>query len=277
MSNRKISPTPYPEVNVVLKELLSQVQEILGYQFAGMYLYGSLAYGGFDSDSDIDYVVVTTEEPSEGSFSRLQAMHTRLAALDIWCATQMEGSYIPLHALQQYDPARALYLHIDRGREEHLHRMLIDDARLSRAWWGGWVFLRAVLWENGIVLAGPDPRTIIEHVSPDELKQANFATLKEWFRPLLDHPSELANCGYQSYYVLTLCRILYTLEHGAIVSKQVAAYWAQKKLGDPWTDLIERACAGRHNPDTKAQAVDVSGTMDFIRYTLEISQCADPK
>ena len=53
-------PTPYPEVNVLLFRLLKEVQEALGEQFIGMYLYGSLASGDFDEkSSDVDFVVVT--------------------------------------------------------------------------------------------------------------------------------------------------------------------------------------------------------------------------
>lgn len=269
MADKNTSPTPYPEVNTVLNVLLPDVQSILGEQFIGMYLYGSLAYSGFDRDSDVDYVVVTREELPEELFSALQDMHMRIAKLDSWCATQLEGSYIPQQALRHFDPVRVLYLHLDRGREERLHRMQIEDAHLSRAWWGGWVLLRSVLWGNGITLAGPDPKTLLEPVPPDELKEANLATLKEWMRPLLKKPTELENSGYQSYFVLTLCRILYTHEHGIIVPKQTAARWAQETLGEPWASLIERAWTGRQNPGMKAPREEIKKTQDFIRCTLE--------
>ena len=84
------------------------MQEILGNYFLGMYLYGSLAYGGFDQDSDVDFVVVTRVELPETMFSRLQSMHARIATIDSWCATQLEGSYIPLDALKKYDPVPCL-------------------------------------------------------------------------------------------------------------------------------------------------------------------------
>jgi predicted nucleotidyltransferase len=272
MSNQNPSPTPYPEANIVLNVLLPDVQAILGNQFIGMYLYGSLAYGGFDQDSDVDFVVVTREELPETFFSALQAMHARIAMLDSWCATQLEGSYIPKHALQTYDPIRVLHLHIDRGREEKLHRMQIDDPLISRAWWGGWVLLRAALLEIGTPLAGPAPATLITPVSPDELRQAMLATLEGWVEPLLENPEQIKYRGYQSYFVLTLCRILYTLKYVAIASKPVAAHWAQERLGEPWAALIERAWAGRHNPGAQASPEDVNGTLDYIRYTLEHSQ-----
>jgi hypothetical protein len=116
------------------------------------------------------------------------------------------------------------------------------------------------------------PETLIDPVSPDTLKQATLAILQGWLEPLLEKSAELANCGYQSYTVLTLCRMLFTLEFGAIASKPVAARWAQETLGEPWAALIERAWAGRHNPQMKAQLDDVNGTLDFIHYTLKHSR-----
>ncbi|MBU2610174.1 MAG: nucleotidyltransferase domain-containing protein [Chloroflexi bacterium] len=75
-------PIPYPEVNVVLRELLTSVQSILGDHFIGMYLYGSLASGDFDRESDVDYVVVTEDVLSDALFSALQDMHMRIATID---------------------------------------------------------------------------------------------------------------------------------------------------------------------------------------------------
>ena len=265
-------PTRHPEVNLVLQELLPNVQAILGDHFIGMYLYGSLASGGFDRDSDVDYVVVTDDVLSGDLFSALDAMHLRLAAMDVWCATQLEGIYIPQAALRIYDPIHALHLRIDRGKGERLQRMQIEDACLSRAWWAGWVMLRHVLRERGVTLAGPAPRTLIDPVPPDELRQAALAELHNWEAPLLDNPAQIENRGYQSYIVLTLCRILYTLQFGEIVSKQVAAHWAQETLDQRWSTLTERAWAGRKNPGLKAASGDVNGTLEFIQYALERSQ-----
>ncbi|HYO49801.1 MAG TPA: nucleotidyltransferase domain-containing protein, partial [Chloroflexia bacterium] len=112
------NPTPYSDVNAILHELLSSVQAILGDYFLGMYLYGSLALGDFDPyRSDIDFLVVTTDNLPDDLFSALQTMHARIAASDSRWATDLEGSYIPKHALRRYDPANARHPHIDRGEE----------------------------------------------------------------------------------------------------------------------------------------------------------------
>ena len=265
-------PTPYTEVNLVLQDLLPSVQSILGHHFLGMYLYGSLATGDFDCQSDVDYVVVTDVVLSDDLFSALQTIHTRIVTMDSWCATQLEGSYVPQGALRRYDPVCALHLHIDRGKGEQLKKMQLDNALLSRAWWGGWVLLRDSLREKGITLAGPTPQTLIDPVSPEELRQATLAVLQGWAAQILEVPAEIDSRGYQSYTVLTLCRILYTLQNGSVASKPVAARWAQETLDPRWIPLIERAWLGRQNAGLKAEPHDVNETLDFIRYTLEHSQ-----
>jgi predicted nucleotidyltransferase len=66
MPTRTAGLTPYSDVNAVLQELLTAVQPILGRQFIGLYLYGSLAASDFHPNrSDIDFVVVTAVLESE--------------------------------------------------------------------------------------------------------------------------------------------------------------------------------------------------------------------
>jgi hypothetical protein len=85
---------------------------------------------------------------------------------------------------------------------------------------------------------------------------------------MLQDPARLHSPGYQPYAVLTMCRMLYTLQHGAVVSKSVAARWAQEALGERWAALVEWASACRHDPRSE----NLNATLDFIRYTLERSQ-----
>jgi aminoglycoside adenylyltransferase-like protein/nucleotidyltransferase-like protein len=264
-------PTPYPEVNIVLGEVLAGAKSIFGDQFVGMYMYGSLANGDFDRESDVDYVVVTDRPISDPQFAALDAMHQRIAEIDLWPATQLEGSYLPRGALRQFDPVRVLHVHIDRGPAERLRRMHIDDPILSRAWWGGWVILRENLSTRGVTVTGPAPQTLVEPVSPDELRQAAAAILPGWSKAILANAAEISGRAYQSYTVLTVCRILYTLEHGAVVSKRAAAVWAQEALDAQWRPLIERAWSGRQNPDLRAEAEDVNATLGLIRWALEPS------
>ncbi len=256
--------TPYPDVNAVLDAVRSGARPILGSQFVGMYLCGSLATGDFDQSSDIDFVVVTADSIPEDIFAALRSMHAHIAAADSRWAAELEGSYIPRAALRRYDRSDARHPTLERGRNE----------RLKWDWHGAdWVIHLSILRERGLVLAGPPPRTLIDPVSPDDLRHAVRASLREWWAPMLDDTTRLQNRGYQAYAVLTMCRILYTLELGTVASKRAAAHWAQGTLGEGWTPLIQRAWRGRDEPNGPAEAQDVNQTIDLIRYTLERAGC----
>jgi hypothetical protein len=138
----------------------------------------------------------------------------------------------------------------------------------------GWLVQRHTLRQRGIALTGPAAQTLIDPVSPGDLQQAMGPILHEWAAELLADPTLVNSRGYQSYIVLSLCRILYTRQHGAIISKPAAVQWAQQNLPERWRPLIERAWLGRQQPDLKAQPPDVSETLDFIRYALEYGRDA---
>lgn len=256
----RLSPTHYPDVNEVLNLLLADVHGILGNQLIGMYLFGSLANGGFDEHSDIDILFVTESLLSDETFSALSRMHERISRLDTPWAIQLEVSYIPKAALHRFVPVNNKHPHIDRGPGEKLHIMQHD---------ADWIVQRYILRKRGITITGPDPKILIAPVSPSDLRWAVSDILHNWFRKFLDDPDRLKSRGYQSYTVLTLCRILYTYENGGIVSKPAAAEWVKQNLNKEWIGLIDRAWSGRQAPGLIAQTEDIEGTLEFIRYTLE--------
>jgi len=139
-----------------------------------------------------------------------------------------------------------------------------------------WVIQRYTLREHGITLSGPDPKALIDPVSPSDLRQA-MLDIMWWPAQILEDPTRIEKRGYQSYIVLTMCRVLYTLQFGTVASKPVAAAWAQETLDPCWRSLIERAVEGRQHPQAEASLEDLSGTIDFITYTLERSrECEKP-
>jgi len=257
------NPTPYPDVNALLDELFESIQSILEGHFIGMYLDGSLTSGDFDQDSDIDFIVVTDIDISGDLFYALQAMHDRINQIDSWWAIQLEGSYISLAGIRRYDPAHVLHPNIERGVGERLKMVDHDQT---------WDVHRYILRQRGITLAGPAPQTFIEPVTPTQLEQAMLSNLSGWATRLLAEPAQMKQRGYQSFIVLSLCRILYTLQNHDIASKTTAAKWAQESLGEGWVPLIERAWEGRHNSNCEASPEDVAGTQEFIRYAIDYAQ-----
>jgi predicted nucleotidyltransferase len=263
MVMKSINLSPVPGVNAILRELFERISSVLGEHLVGMYLEGSLANGDFDEDSDIDFVVVTDIEVTEILFSALQTMHERIAALDSRWAVQLEGSYISQKALRRYDPTNDIHPNIERGEGERLKMTQHEEI---------WNVHRHILRERGITITGPDLKTLIDPVTPNALRSAMLSTLRRWGTYLLNHSEEIQHRGYQSYIVLTLCRILYTLQVGDVVSKPKSASWAKETTGRRWETLIDHAWEGRHHSEMQADKESIHQTLDFIRYTFERSQ-----
>lgn len=247
------------EVTRLLDSLTEALRETLGERIVGTYLFGSAARGGFDRESDIDVVVVTESDVADDEFAALQAMHTRIASTDSLCATQLEVSYIPRAALRRYAPPNILHPRLDRGRGETLHFMSHD---------ADWVVQRYLIREHGVALHGPPPDTLVDPVSPQQLRFAMRELVQEWLSPLIENPPTVRTRGYQSFLVLSVCRILYTLEHGAVISKRDAAVWGEQILDTRWRSLITGAWTGRQNPDGPPAADDLTETWEFVRFAL---------
>ena len=247
-------PTPYPEVNEVLNMLLSNVKTVLGEQFVGMYLYGSLSGGDFDPEtSDIDFLVVTTEDLSEEKIAELEVMHKQAWAISTKRALELEGSYIPRDLIRRHDPDGAPCPTVNEGK-------FFVDQRGS-----DWIIQRHVVREYGVIVEGPDPKTLIDFVSRDEIRGSVLGILHEWWLPMLEDPSWLREHGnkYQAFAVITMCRVLHALEHGTVVSKPKAIQCARESVGSPWRPLIDKAvlASRQESPDDF-----LDETLDFIRF-----------
>ncbi len=249
------NPTPYPNINEIVNLLLISVQEILGDQFVGMYLYGSLSSGDFDPESsDIDFLVVTMDILSESKVSELENMHNRVWATGSKWAAKLEGAYVPKDLIHRHDPEGMPCPTVNEGK--------FYVARLG----SDWIIQRHIVRECGVVLAGPDPKTLIDPICPNDIRGAVLSILQEWWFPMLDDPSWLAGHGseYHAFAVITMCRALHALEHGIVVSKPKAVQWAHQALGKPWSRLIDKAVAAARHEE---QSDFLDETLDFIRFT----------
>jgi aminoglycoside adenylyltransferase-like protein/nucleotidyltransferase-like protein len=249
-----INVSPYPQVNKVLDLVLSGSKQILQDQFVAMYLYGSLASGDYDPRrSDIDFVVVTRDVLPEEAVSKLEAMHARMRLTDLGSTEKLEGSYVPISLIRRHDPTAPPCPSINEG--EFFQDRLGSD----------WIIQRYVIREFPVVLSGPDPKNLIDPISPDEIRKAVLGILHEWWFPMLEDSSWLRDHGssYHGFAVITMCRALHALQHGCIVSKPAAIAWAKKELGDEWQGLIEQAVASQYGE----HADSLNGTLEFIRFT----------
>lgn len=150
-----LHPTPYADVNTLLLTLLERIQILLNNRLIGFYLHGSLSLGDFDPQaSDVDFLVVTTEELRGEILDSVHTMHREIAASGLPYANSLEGSYISRAAVRRYDPHNARHPAISVNRQlqvKHHTRSWIIDRHLVR--------------EYGIILWGPSPTTLIDSIS----------------------------------------------------------------------------------------------------------------
>jgi hypothetical protein len=230
-------PTPWPEVNRVVEGLRAALVDALGDELAGLYLSGSLALGGFDPpSSDLDVLVATTGTLDEAAVQRLAALHATLRAAGGWPG-RLEVVYLPVTTLRRYDPS-------DQGS----YPIAASDrvfalGRQSPTW----VLDRWIAREHGLLVAGPRPSSLIDPIGPQALQVAVRKLLLSFWAGQLDGPAPawLRPRSYQAFAVLSMCRALYCLEHGKVISKPAAAAWASRRLGPPWPELVDRALGWR--------------------------------
>lgn len=249
-----MNPTSYDDVNELLHLLFTNVQAILGEKLVGFYLYGSLSLGDFDpASSDIDFLVVTSEELGEEILVQLRQMHAAIAASNLPYATRLEGSYIPQAALRRYDPAHAHHptIGVDWEFQIGLHK-------------SNWIIERQIVREHGVVVWGPPPQTLIDPIPPHELRGAVCEHIANFWQTQLDGPTWLRPRDYQAFAVLSLCRALHTLRQGGVASKPAAATWALQALAPQWRPTIQRALVWRYQHESD----DLAETLAFLRYAV---------
>jgi Domain of unknown function (DUF4111) len=246
--------TAYPAIDDILGALLSGSRALLGDDLFGLYLFGSLTSGGFDTEtSDIDFVVITTLDPLALQ-AEFGALNRRLQASGSPWAAKLEGSFLPRRVFDDFNADGTLFPTIGMGGWYGL-----DHKGIERA------LQRHMLREHGIALTGPEPGSFLAPVDPYALKAETLEVLHGWWQVQHDDPVRLKRRGYQAYAVLTMCRMLYTLETGAVDSKPAAARWARSRVAEQWRGLIDRALAWRGADDG---IDDFAATLELIGWML---------
>lgn len=257
MGQLQSASTPYAEVNSLLDSLLTGVQSILGEELIGFYLDGSLALGDFDpATSDVDFIAAIARPLPPAAFEALADTHRRIRDSGLPFATELEGSYIHLSALRRHDPTDAVYPNLERGPNEVLK---------LKEHHSDWVIHRYTVREHGITLFGPPTATLIDPVSADDVRAATVGVLRSWWGTAagLIYVRNASPGVLAIYIVPTMCRALYALEYGAVISKPAACLWALHALDQQWQPLIESALRGSTDPSIRGQ------TPAFVRFTVD--------
>lgn len=246
-------PTPHPDVNTLLENLLCQMQQVLGANLVGLYLYGSLVTGDFDHEcSDIDLLTVTASDVNEQEFSGLQEMHVSFARIHREWDNRIEVAYLSTTALKTFKVKRSQIVVISPGEP-----LNIKDA--GEDWLMNWYVVR----EQGVTLFGPPPATLIDPITKEEFIHSVREHAREW-KEWIKHARERKA---QSYAMLTMCRALYAVTNGEQASKKQAAGWVGQEWPE-WSAVVQEAL--RWRADRSVEPVDDAATypqtVDFVQW-----------
>jgi predicted nucleotidyltransferase len=274
VDDAKVPDQPYPELRKVLAAFAKEITAALGENLAGIYLVGSLACGDFDLDSDVDFLVVTKNDLTEANRRTLQDVQIKIHDIDGYPARHLEGSYISLGDLNDWTTVGKKDLfYFDNGSTAY------ERSTHDNQWHVRWI-----LRERGVTLVGPRPETILQPIPLDELRdemRTSMLHILEIFQDELDQPLCFSNSRFgQSFFVLTICRMLHTLQTGAVQSKKAGMEWARQFVDSRWVELIDQAWQERQGVrfgekiGQRAEKAWLDETLEFIKYAVALGSHA---
>jgi predicted nucleotidyltransferase len=223
-------------------------------KITGIYVFGSLAYGGFNEGrSDIDIVVITKTLLKNSDLDRLKNIHKELSAGNEKWSKRLEVSYTPEAMLKEKNPPKT--------PRPYYNGFFYDEASYGNEW----LINNYLLCHYGITLYGPEYKTLIQ--KPIKIEEIRDACIKDFYAewlPKLHDREWLSNSHYQSYMILNICRILYTIINLETANKQIAAHWVQEQYTE-WNDLIDEAEKWNYRTTMNKE----KEAKEFIRFALK--------
>jgi hypothetical protein len=266
--------TPYSQLDEVLTGYAHTSRDVLGANFVGLYLLGSLAIGDFDLTSDVDFVIVTNRELSRPEVERVQSAHLELTAQDTRWVRHLEYSFFPMQQLAEKSSPYGC-----DGRNDAETRQLWyfpnGGSTIERSDHDNTLVTRWTLRYEAKVVLGPEPASFSPDVTADELRHEIKSSMLGWEK-LLTPSSSYNNRFHQVFFVLNNCRALQDLHEGRITSKREGANWAKQHLDPQWHPLIDYCWHERQDLDIHvSQAADPQAfqqTVAFVEYTTRLAE-----
>ena len=218
-------------VRQTLKELAAAIESHFRSDLLGLYLFGSLAAGGFyPGKSDLDLMAIIAAEVEQGSqLEELRSLHDAFVSERPAWIERIEVAYVERGVLQTFgDRPRGRIAVICPGEPLHIRDAGVE---FTLDWYR--------VTTQGETILGPPPLDLGPQVSPSAYRHAVEVLLKEW-PSKVRAPWVAYVPAHQGYVVMTLCRALYALATGKQATKEEAATWAAARYPE-WSRFINEA------------------------------------
>lgn len=222
--------TPHFSINKLLHSITKAIVNLFGKDLIGLYLFGSLTYDDFNfGRSDIDLVAVLSKPALEKQIKLINKLHLKIAKENKKWAKRIECSYTPIKMFNSKFPPKSPRPYFGQGI---LYPKVIYGNE--------WLINNYLLYKYGLALVGPDFKKLVKPIKITDVKKACLKDLTEEWMPKIKKHQYFDDSHRQSYVILNLCRILYTLKRGFLASKRVSALWVKNKYKE-WKNLIQTA------------------------------------
>lgn len=223
--------TTYSDIHKILANFTEGIKNICNQNLISICLSGSITYGDFNYNrSDIDIVVILNKKPTVEELKSIKNLHKTIETNHPIWGERLECSYIAVDLLVNISPPEAPRPYYNSGA-------FYDEATYGNEW----IINNYLLYRYGVSILGPSLQELVNPIDIVEVQKACIKDLLQEWKPKITDPECLSDSYYQSYIILNLCRILYSVMQHPTGSKTIAALWVKQEFGQPWQVLIEAA------------------------------------
>lgn len=245
----------YPELQKIFSDFTNNIKVILQDKVIGIYLTGSLSFGDFVIErSDIDLLVVVSNKLSIKEIDIVRKLHKDIEEKFPTWKERIECSYTPIYMLDEILPPKEPRPWIGSG-------VLYPEAPYGNEW----IINSYLLQEHGIPLYGKPYKELL--TKPIDILEVQKACVRDIFKeiePRIHNQSELSDSHIQSYTVLNVCRILYTVFNAKVGSKVVSAKWVKEEFCPQWSAQITKSESWKYGEDMNS----IPEVVEFIKFAV---------
>lgn len=251
------------EVQQLMEQYIAELKEIFSDEkIVGVYIYGSIALGAFHIEtSDVDFVAVISDYVNEAEKQQIIELHKKLRKSTL--GKRMDGMYIPLADLGKYNDEMDEYVYCAEGKADV-----------------GYWDINAVTWwtlkNQGITVTGKEVEGLLFQIKWDDVVNTMKYNVEHYWLGKAKQPYLFFIEEWVESAVVTMGRILYTLDHKTIVSKDRGLQYMLELYSHKWEPLLREVGRIRHNPKEKRKISSWRRADMTKRYLLSvIEECRE--
>jgi hypothetical protein len=228
---------------------------------SGIYIYGSLAMSAYhEGTSDIDFIVLLRKEMTAEELIRLKRVHEKTNDESHY-GKQLDGMYLQLTDTNKNSSKLSPYPYCSDGKITTGH---YDVNAVT--WW--------TLKHHGITLYGIPSEKLEIEVKWTDIEENMKGNINHYWSDKLKKPYLFLSAEMAEFTILTLCRIICSLETKEIVSKIEAAERLLLKLPEKWHRIMKEGIIIKNQGESLYKnrlhrAIDCHG---FLKYVIEYCQ-----